>query len=402
MQAIDLADVNGCILLVPEGKYLIKRTLVLPKYSKCHNFVLKGLNKRMSTLLFDLEEGTAIDMQGDDSDRIYASIVDIRIEAANTNQVDGITLKNNQSTKVLDNIHIQGFYNNIYINKNWTLRLQDVTSINALNCNLNMSGDVVNSLIIDGGSYAGSKNINMYIHGHNHHISNCDISQGQEATGGIYVNYCHGLNITGCYFESNSNCKEYGIRLKSCNGVVIDGLDISANSGVENYKHIYIEGSKGIVINGLNIESGKATNKAHYGVYVLDSNGITLNSPKLETLKTAIYIKNSYLTLNAPFMGSYVDKFIEQFNHAYARVIGSMTKDQIIKSSLPYISVIKVVIINALSSGNTAARPEPLIPGQSYLDLSLGKMIYCKQANIYENGELKTTGTWIDGSGTFV
>ncbi len=403
LQAIDNADKNGCVLLVPEGTYLIKRTLVFPKYSKCKNFILRGINKRVSTLKFDLTEGMAIDMQGDDSDRIYGAIEDIRIESANTNQVDGITLKNNQNTKILDNVHIQGFYNNIYINKNWTLRIQDVTSINALNCNLNMSNDVVNSLIIDGGSYAGSKGTNIYIHGHNHHISNCDISQGQEATGGIYANYCHGLNISGCYFESNSNCKEYGIRLRNCNGVVINGLDVSANSQIDNYKHIFIEVSKGVVINGFNVESGKTSNKAHYGIYILDSNGITLNSPKFETVKTAIYIKNSTLTLNTPFMGNYVDRFIEQFNHAYARVVGSMTKEQFIKSLLPYISVIKVNILNVLSSGNTTARPDPLYPGQSYLDLSLGKMIYCKQANVYDTeGNLTDEGTWIDANGVFV
>lgn len=388
---------------MPEGTYLIKRTLVFPKYSACKNFVLKGINKRMCTLLFDLEEGTAIDMQGDNSDRIYGSIENIRIESANTNQVDGITLKNNQNTKVLDNVHIQGFYNNIFINQNWTLRLQDVTSINSQNRNLTMSNDVVNSLIIDGGSYAGSKGINIYIHGHNHHISNCDISQGQESIGGIYANYCHGLNITGCYFESNSNCKEYGIRLRMSNGVVIDGLDISANSTVENYKHIYIEQTKGVVINGLNIESGNPTNKVHYGVYILDSIGVVMNAPKFETARTCIYIKNSCLSLHSPYMGNYVDKFIEQFNHQYARVDGNMTKDQFIKSSLPYISVIKVNILNVLASGNTTARPEPLFPGQSYLDLSLGRMIYCKQANVYdEEGNLTSAGTWIDGTGAFV
>lgn len=403
LQAIDNADKDGCVLLVPEGKYLIKRSLVFPKYSKCKNFILRGINKRMCTLLFDLTEGTAIDMQGDDSDRIYGAIEDIRIESANTNQVDGITLRNNQNTKILNNIHIQGFYNNIYINKNWTLRFQDVTSINALNCNLNMGGEIRNSCIIDGGSYAGSKHLNMYIAGHNHSIMNCDISQGQESTGGIYANYCHGLNIIGCYFESNSNCKEYGIRLRACNGVVINGLDVSANSQVDNYKHIYIEQSKGVVINGFNVESGKATNKAHYGVYVLDSYGVTLNAPKLETLKTGIYIKNSYLSLNAPYMGNNVDTFIEQFNHAYARIDGSVTKDQFIKSKLPYISVIKLNILNALASGNTSARPDPLYPGQSYLDLSLGKMIYCKQANIYDDeGNLTDAGTWIDANGTFV
>lgn len=403
LQAIDSADKNGCILLVPEGTYLIRRTLVFPKYSACKNFVLKGLNKRMCTLLFDLDEGTAIDMQGEDSDRIYASIENIRIESANTNQVDGITLKNNQNTKVLDNVHIQGFYNNIFINKNWTLRLQDVTSVYALNCNLNMSNDVVNSLIIDGGSYAGSKNINIYIHGHNHHISNCDISQGQESIGGIYANYCHGLNIDGCYFESNSKCKEYGIRLNMCNGVVINGLDISANSEITNYKHIYVASSKGVVINGLNIESGNVKNIAHYGVYILDSNGVVLNAPKFETLNTAIYIKNSLLSIHSPNMGSYVTKFIEQFNHQYARIDGNMTKEQFIKSVLPFISVIKVNILNVLASGNSTARPEPLFPGQSYLDLSLGKMIWCKQANVYdETGAITKAGTWIDATGNFV
>ena len=41
--------------------------------------------------------------------------------------------------------------------------------------------------------------------------------------------------------------------------------------------------------------------------------------------------------------------------------------------------------------------------GQSYLDLSLGKMIYCKQANVYdEEGNLTSAGTWIDGTGAFV
>lgn len=342
-------------------------------------------------------------MNGDDSDRVYGSIEDLRIESINGKNVDGILLNNNQNTRVLNNVHIQGFYNNIYIKKNWTLRIQDVTSVNALNCNLNMSNDVVNSVIIDGGSYAGCKGINIYIHGHNHHISNCDISQGDTSTGGIYANYCHGLNITGCYFESNSNCKEYGIKLNMCNGVVINGLDISANSEKDNYKHISIESSKGVVINGLNIESGNTSNLAHYGVYIINSYGITLNSPKFETLRTAIYIKNSYLTLNSAYMGTYVKRFIEQFNHAYARIDGNMTKEQFIKSSLPYISVIKVNIINVLASGNNTSRPEPLYPGQSYLDLSLGKMIYCKQANVYdESGTLVSQGTWIDGNGTFV
>lgn len=403
LTAIEDADKNGCVLLVPEGTYLIKRTLVFPKSSKCKNFVLKGINKRISTLKFDLTEGTAIDMQGEDSDRIYGTIEDIRIESANTNQVDGITLKNNQNTKILDNVHIQGFYNNIYINKNWTLRIQDVTSVNALNCNLNMSNDVVNSLIIDGGSYAGSKGINIYIHGHNHHISNCDISQGQEATGGVYANYCHGLNITGCYFESNSKCKEYGIRLTMCNGVVINGLDISANSQITNYKHIYIESSKGVVVNGLNIESGNTTNIADYGVYILDSNGVVLNSPKFETLNTAVYIKNSILTIHSPNMGNYVNKFIEQFGHIYARIDGNMTKEQYIKSNLPRKDVTKINILNILNVGNTTSRPEPLYPGQSYLDLSLGKMIYCKQANVYDTeGNLTDEGTWIDANGIFV
>ena len=403
LQAIDNADKDGCILLVPEGTYLIKRSLVFPKYSKCKNFILRGINKRMCTLLFDLDEGTAIDMQGSDSDRIYGSIENIRIESANTNQVDGITLKNNQNTKVLDNIHVQGFYNNIYINKNWTLRIQDVTSVYALNCNLNMSNDVVNSLIIDGGSYAGCKGINIYIHGHNHHISNCDISQGQDATGGIYANYCHGLNIDGCYFESNSNCKEYGIRLTMCNGVVINGLDISSNSQIANYKHIYIESSKGVVIYGLNIESGNTKNIADYGVYILNSNGVVLNAPKFETLNTAVYIKNSIISIFSAFMGTYVNKFIDQFAHIYARIDGNMTKEQYIKSNIPRKDVTRINIVNILNVGNTASRPEPLYSGQSYLDLSLGKMIYCKQANVYDaEGNLTTSGTWIDANGTFV
>lgn len=403
LQALSLVDKNGSVLFVPEGTYLIKRTLKFPKYSECKNFVLKGLNKRVSTLLFDLDEGTAIDMQGEDSDRIYGSIENIRIESANTNQVDGITLKNNQNTKVLDNVHIQGFYNNIYINQNWTLRFQDVTSVYALNCNLNMSNDVVNSLIIDGGSYAGGKNINIYLHGHNHHISNCDISQSQESTGGLHASYCHGLNITGCYFESNSKCKEYGIRLTMCNGVVINGLDISANSQIENYKHVYVESSKGVVINGLNIESGNIKNIAHYGVYILNSNGVVLNAPKFETLNTAIYIKNSLLSIHSPNMGSYITKFIEQFNHEYARIDGNMFKEQYIKSVLPRKDVTRINILNILNSGNTSNRPAPLFSGQSYLDLSLGKMIYCKQPNVYdESGNITSNGTWIDGNGTFV
>jgi len=365
---------------------------------------LKGLNKRVSTLLFDLSEGPAISMDGEDSDRIFGAIEDLRIESANENEVDGIVLNNNQNSRVLNNVHIQGFYNNIYIKKNWTLRIQDVTSINAINSNLNMaSGFIHNSCVIDGGSYAGSKNINMYIAGHNHSIQNCDISQGQESIGGVYANYCHGLNISGCYFESNSNCKEYGIKIRMCNGVVINGLDISANSEYAEYKHIYIEQSKGVVINGFNVESGKPTNKAHYGIYILDSSGVTVNSPKFETVKTAIYIKNSFLSLHSPYMGNYVDKFIEQFNHQYARIDGNMTSQQFVNSSLPYISVVKVNLLNVLSSGNTTARPEPYFPGQAYLDLSLGKMIYCKQANVYNSdGLLQTNGTWIDGDGNFV
>ena len=235
---------NGTTIYVPVGNYLMNNKISFP-HEHIKVIYMKGFDRNQSTLKFNLTSSTesaAIEIIGTSANLNKCELKNLKImniKENDSSQTNGIQLHYNLQTNCLENISIEGFYNNIDLGQdNWSFTLKNVRSLYARNIGIKMHG-VINNIHLDGCDILDNYVTNIsIINGIDCSIENSDFSIATHGQRGINMYNCNGINIANCYYESrdaNTSAVD-GIKTETCQGININTLDVSSDNSASTYK----------------------------------------------------------------------------------------------------------------------------------------------------------------------
>ncbi len=412
LQAVIDKVPSGTTIKIPNGQYILTDKIVLPNTSEKQYLILEGENRDTTQLLFDLEDTTetcAIEMVGTGVSVLNKCILKHlkinNIKENDTSTTDGIHIDNNYQINCLEDLSLDGFYNNIDLGSaNWSFTLNAIRSSGCRNDGIHGHG-TLNNIHLVGCDIMYSKNANIFLQGAmNCSIENTDFSVYTNGLYGIYMNYCNGININNCYYESAEDCTliTAGIYAESVDGLTINSIDVSKNAARQGYKTVHIKNSHATVIDGFNIKS-TSVSQTDYGIYYENSHNNELGACYFNNVKTCVNVDNSTVLFNS--MHIYTLNVTNTIvGTASAILSGTIRNDIYERSSIndsakPYCHFVGA---NALTRGTTANRPHVFSLGQVYFDTTLNKFIFGRIMPTFENQQVVSGDTWTDVNGNAV
>lgn len=402
---------NGTTIYIPIGQYILSDKITMPNMSTKY-VVLEGQNRDSSQLLFNIDDDSvdcAIEMVGTGIQVLNKCIIKHlkinNIKENDTSNTDGIHINNTYQINCLEDLSLDGFYNNIDLgNSNWSFTLKNIRSSGCRNDGIHGHG-TLNNIHLVGCDIMYSKNANIFLQGAmNCSIENTDFSVYNNGLYGIYMNFCNGININNCYYESAEDCTVIlaGIYAETVDGLTINSIDVSKNAVRQGYKTIHIKTSHATVIDGFNIKS-TSSSQTDYGIYYENSHNNELGACYFNNVKTCVYVDNSTVLFNSMHIYTLnVENTI--VGTASAILSGTIRNDIYERSSIhdsakPYSHLIGA---NALTRGTTAQRPHVFSIGQIYFDTTLNKYIFGRIMPTFQNQQVVSGDTWADANGSNV
>ena len=402
---------NGTTIYVPIGQYILSDKITMPNMSTKY-VVLEGQNRDSSQLLFNIDDDSvdcAIEMVGTGIQVLNKCIIKhLKINNIKENDIsntDGIHINNTYQINCLEDLSLDGFYNNIDLgNSNWSFTLKNIRSSGCRNDGIHGHG-TLNNIHLVGCDIMYSKNANIFLQGAmNCSIENTDFSVYNNGLYGIYMNFCNGININNCYYESAEDCTVIlaGIYAETVDGLTINSIDVSKNAVRQGYKTIHIKNSHASVIDGFNIKS-TSSSQTDYGIYYENSHNNELGACYFNNVNTCVYVDNSTVLFNS--MHIYTLNVTNTIvGTASAILSGTIRNDIYERSSIhdsakPYSHLIGA---NALTRGTTAQRPHVFSIGQIYFDTTLNKYIFGRIMPTFQNQQVVSGDTWADANGSNV
>lgn len=411
LQAVIDKVPSGTTIKIPNGQYILTDKITLPNMSTKY-IILEGQNRDSSQLLFNLSDTTldcAIEMKGTGVDVLNKCIIKHlkinNIKENDSSTTDGIHINNNYQVNCLEDLSLYGFYNNLDLgNSNWSFTLKNIRSSGCRNDGIHGHG-TLNNIHLVGCDIMYSKNANIFLQGAmNCSIEDTDFSVYTNGLYGIYMNYCNGININNCYYESAEDCTLImsGIYAESVDGLTINSIDVSRNAIRQGYKTIHIKNSHASVIDGFNLKS-TSVDKTDYGIYYENSHNNELGACYFNNVKTCVYVDNSTILFNSIHIYT-LNVTNTIVGTGSAILSGAIRNDIYERSSIndsakPYSHLVG---LNALTRGTTAQRPHVFSLGQPYFDTTLNKFIFGRIMPTFENQQVVSGDTWADANGTIV
>ena len=361
--AVDTLSVIGGDIIIPNGTYLFTSGINIPVNNELINII--GNNSVINCNLSD--EGIAFNCVATSDNYCRITFKDLKINYTGTGEeVTGIKLQKVTERKIIDNVRITGFYNNIYIKDCWLLIFDKLTSVYATNDGL-LCQDITNGFNFNSCIFQNNTRYNIFLVGRGHSFTNCDFSIYNNTSYNYFFG-CEGVSLNGCYYEENDNVIK-GFYFNQSTGISLNGCFFDLSSETENYNLFDIYNCFGIGINNCYIKANSIHQDDNsYLIKITEGSTVSINNNNFKNLKKVCYIENSQLNINNNKLSS-ISTFLTQYNHIYARIVGNIEYiTEYENSILPHKEVIHLTINNLISSGNTSSRPSGLYPGQIYFN----------------------------------
>lgn len=360
--AINKLAITGGNLIIPKSTYLFNDVLVIPDNNELINII--GNNSGFNVIIEN--SGTFLTCSSTDNYcRITIKDLSIINNSENDVELNGIYFKKVTERTVIDNLRINGFYDNITFENCWNLTINKLISIYAKNDGFHCT-DVTNAFNINSCIFTHNAHFNFLLTGRGHSVNCCDFSiYTSNAQNKFYS--CDGLSITGCYYEETNNPLN-PFYFQACRGVSINGCYFELNSTTIGYYCIRLNGSRGINIIGCNFRSNTAQDDGAYLIYTEEGSSLLISNNSFRNSNKVCYVYNSNVSVDNNQLES-VTSFLTQYNHAYAKITGNMQYTSEYNACTFYHKeVVHLIINNLITFGNTASRPTGIYQGQQYFN----------------------------------
>lgn len=295
--AVNLLSADGGALYFPAGRYLCESSVSLPITGKQVTFF--GDGQFASVIVSGLPAGAATALlrgNGTITDRCYFCARDMALEGDGSAGVHGIYLQYGTPFSEFSNLLVNGFIDGIRLANIYRMDLinvQSILNVNGLVAGLDISdvAAVCNAINIVGGRYGSNTGKGIHFYGcRNVCINGGDVENC--GTHGLHAEYVFGLTVNSLYSESSlvghSTVAHYCI--ENCRGATLTGCNVSNwFAGNVLFK---IDGSSGVVLNGLNTELGigSVVVRAGTAVEITDSQGVVINACEFDNIVNAITV----------------------------------------------------------------------------------------------------------------
>lgn len=354
-------------IIIPKSTYYLTDTLNFPENTNI--ITIKGNN---SILNFNIKipDSYAINLYATDNNYIKVKFENMRIVNLSDQNINCFHLRRNTELTLFDTVRVDGFYNNVVTSDNWNILIKELISINAKNSNFICESAAINNISFIDCQFKNSNNINFKLTGKAHSLIGCDLS--------IYKNDynefsgCDGLSINSIYYEDNPNC-ENGIIFNSCRGVNLIGGYFESFSQNDNYKLLNIDNVFGLNILGAEFRANNMSENS-YSIYCQNGSRVNIECCNFRNISNCIYVHNSSVNIITNILEN-VTKYINQFNHNYAFIYGTIINtSDFSNSSIPKPEYCDIKCISQPFTGGTSERPNGFIRGQQYFNTTTQKL----------------------------
>ena len=354
-----LATIGGNIIF-PNAIYLFNNTITIPDNNE--TITIFGNNSTFNVILS--QNGTFMTCKSTSNYiRIVFNDLHILNNSDNSVEVNGIEFQKVTERTPINNVRINGFYNNILFKNCWNLTINKLVSINASHDGVHCE-DVTNAFNFNSCIFTNNENFNIQLTGRGHVFNCCDLSIYKTNSKNKLIG-CNGVCFNGCYYEERNNPINPFL-IQACRGVSFNGCYFEIRSTAENYKLIDYYNSFGNAIISCGFRSNTTQDPTAYLLYLREGANASIINNDFRDSNKVCYVHNSQLSVDNNKLER-VTCFITQNNHVYARIIGNLQNDSDYTNSvLPHKEVVHLIINNIASYGNTASRPTGYYAGQQY------------------------------------
>jgi hypothetical protein len=294
--AVTFAYLTGVSLYGPSGDYRFDNPINFSGSTK--KLCLYG-DSELSTVFFANFTSTtlraAFSVNNTTGQRAYIDFRDFQLTGISDPKTIGIFCNWTGSFSTMSRLFVHFFYDGIRIANDYYMKLTGVYSISNLNNGLNIGYDLAtvgmpcNNVSIVGGIYDqnGASGVAVY---------NCRtlslIGASCEANGyaNIYLELVRGCSINGQYVEQNPAlglATVAQVYIKNSSGINLAGLSVSAFGTIGN-PIIKVEGSNGVSLSDIAIESSAGGNLNAIGISVVNSFNLCIKNSTIYNVTSGI------------------------------------------------------------------------------------------------------------------
>lgn len=295
--AITWANATGRRIFLPAGIYRITAPLVFA--GSQHKMTFEGESTFDTIIFADFTSATKVAALTltNSSPRAYVAFRNFRVQGRSLANVSGIYSNNAGEFTEFEGVWVIYCENGFVISTDYNVKMSKClawyNTNNGIQIGYTLGGTMApcNNVTLQGclSTYNGSSGI--YIYGaRTVGIVQCDAEA--NAYTNLYLDTCYGVSVTGLYMEyasSEAGNPEAQLWIKSCIGVAVDGVSVSAfdNSGKPV---IYVSNdSVGVSLRAVTIETaGAATNAI--GLSVNTSYGVSLAASYFNGMTVGLYM----------------------------------------------------------------------------------------------------------------
>lgn len=296
--AVTYANANGLSVYLPSGTYRITAPINFTGIQAKSDFI--GESNFNTVIFADFTSATpvaALSVANTNSPRAYVGFKNFALLGRSTANVSGIYSNFGSEFTEFQEVWVRNFYNGFVLATNYHLKL---TNCQAWTCTNNgfqvgytLDGVLspANNVAFIGCLATGNAANGFYV-GFCRALGMVQCDSEANVYANIYLDTVYGASLTGIYMEYSSSVPgnpPAQLYIKNCIGVAVNGLSVSAFDNSSNPVILVDDGSSGIILNAIAIETAGVPTSA-IGLFVRNSFGVALNSSYFNGMAAGVYL----------------------------------------------------------------------------------------------------------------